>query len=555
MTSSDAWMLVDPGRQDTLISVVWKIATSGDPIFLRQAQIQEALVSSGCSFATIFQGVSDRSVLLAGSATGVVKSGNSTIYLKCPDGVTSTTFQFALPLESVELAGGDLSDEAAFPIHSGVARASKLTLRWNAPSVLDVQRSVFPISTVAKEVAKDLPSQIEEASTDESGTVFQEFPLSIPQASTVPQDSVYEADNSGGDDIGRTRLPAETLTYHPDLDNQLSRNETAGDAASETAISPSDGTPGLLAGDVPGHLANDDFARPSVEADGTTDSYDELFGLTVPRTIEGAAVRADQLPESDAGEERQVMMSQSEPEGSVIVVADVSGESVPGVHQVVEVSSPVTGIIDSIPWARRPDLPESDVPEIKSNIDAGNLGNSGDQDVDMTVSRATQSALIHQLSSGSLGPASPMVHAVRCKEQHANPAHAVVCRICASPIPPQSALMVPRPILGRLRLSTGDDVILDRAVIMGRDPAKDRQVAGERPHVVKLSGADISRSHLEVVLDEWHVLVTDLNSTNGTVVTLPGRLPERLRPGQAIMIEPGTVVSLAEELHFTYEAS
>jgi pSer/pThr/pTyr-binding forkhead associated (FHA) protein len=71
---------------------------------------------------------------------------------------------------------------------------------------------------------------------------------------------------------------------------------------------------------------------------------------------------------------------------------------------------------------------------------------------------------------------------------------------------------------------------------------------------VKLAGADISRSHLEVSLDEWHVLVTDLKSTNGTVVTLPGRSPERLRPGQALMIEPGTVVTLADEVHFTYEA-
>ena len=38
--------------------------------------------------------------------------------------------------------------------------------------------------------------------------------------------------------------------------------------------------------------------------------------------------------------------------------------------------------------------------------------------------------------------------------------------------------------------------------------------------MVKLPSADgdISRTHLRVSLDGWHVLVTDLNSTNGTLV-------------------------------------
>jgi len=92
---------------------------------------------------------------------------------------------------------------------------------------------------------------------------------------------------------------------------------------------------------------------------------------------------------------------------------------------------------------------------------------------------------------------------------------------------------------------------------MGRGPSEGRPVGGERPHLVRLPSTDngISRNHLEVLLDGWHVLVTDLNSTNGTEICRPGRGPERLRPDQPTMIDPGTVVSLADDVTFTFEAS
>jgi len=116
-----------------------------------------------------------------------------------------------------------------------------------------------------------------------------------------------------------------------------------------------------------------------------------------------------------------------------------------------------------------------------------------------------------------------------------------------------------------LRLSLGDVITLDRGVLMGRNPRTDfagaesfgGSAGGERPHVVKLptGDGDISRTHLRVTLDGWHVLVTDLNSTNGTLVTLPGRETLQLRPGEPLPIQPGTVVTLADGIDFRYEAS
>jgi pSer/pThr/pTyr-binding forkhead associated (FHA) protein len=138
-----------------------------------------------------------------------------------------------------------------------------------------------------------------------------------------------------------------------------------------------------------------------------------------------------------------------------------------------------------------------------------------------------------------------------------NPPSEAVCRQCGAPLP-NDAVVVPRPVLGMLRLSTGDVIALDRSVVMGRSPRADRAGADgeERPHVVKLPSADgdISRTHLRVTINGWHVLVTDLDSTNGTLVTLPGRDPEQLRPHEPVPIRPGTVVTLADGIDFRFEA-
>ena len=153
---------------------------------------------------------------------------------------------------------------------------------------------------------------------------------------------------------------------------------------------------------------------------------------------------------------------------------------------------------------------------------------------------------------------APAVPALICPNGHVNPPSAAVCRQCGGPLP-NDPVIVPRPVLGVLRLSTGDVIMLDRGVVMGRHPRADFACAdGEKPpHVVKLPSADgdISRTHLRVTLDGWHVLVTDLESTNGTLVTLPERDPEQLRAGEPVPIRPGTVVTLADGIDFRYEVA
>jgi hypothetical protein len=147
------------------------------------------------------------------------------------------------------------------------------------------------------------------------------------------------------------------------------------------------------------------------------------------------------------------------------------------------------------------------------------------------------------------------VPALICPAGHASPPGSVTCRACGGQLPQQEPVPVPRPVLGILRLSTGDAIPLDRDVLMGRNPRTD--LAGEdRPHMVKVPSGDgeISRTHLTVSLDGWHALVTDLGSTNGTLVELPGRAPQRLRPNEPMPMPAGTLVTLADNIYFTFEA-
>ncbi|MDO4783468.1 MAG: FHA domain-containing protein [Propionibacteriaceae bacterium] len=152
--------------------------------------------------------------------------------------------------------------------------------------------------------------------------------------------------------------------------------------------------------------------------------------------------------------------------------------------------------------------------------------------------------------------AQPQVIATRCRAGHLNAPYATRCRVCGAGIDPQQPQLVPRPPLGVLRLGVNDVVLLDRPVIIGRNPRISHTYAGEQPHLVQVPdpGRDISSQHLEVSLDGWHVAVKDLGSTNGTRVILPGVAPVMLRPHDPLTIEPGTRVVLAGVFEFVFEA-
>lgn len=152
---------------------------------------------------------------------------------------------------------------------------------------------------------------------------------------------------------------------------------------------------------------------------------------------------------------------------------------------------------------------------------------------------------------------TPIVHATRCGNGHLNPTQASVCRACGAPIPDQPHVSVPRPVLGRFVFSSGEVVDVARPMLIGRAPKLGGVVSGQPPELVTVPSPDrgVSGTHVETRLEGWQVLVVDRNSTNGTVIQLPGRPPQRLRSGEPFPITPGTTVVMADEVQFVYEAA
>lgn len=115
----------------------------------------------------------------------------------------------------------------------------------------------------------------------------------------------------------------------------------------------------------------------------------------------------------------------------------------------------------------------------------------------------------------------------------------------------------PHPIEGYLHFSTGQIVPLDRAVIVGRAPSVDYAQRPDLSRSVRIDNLDqdISRNHVEVRLEDGQALVVDLNSANGTMVTIPGQAPQRLTPEEPLRLAIGSIVALSEEISFSYQVS
>lgn len=238
---------------------------------------------------------------------------------------------------------------------------------------------------------------------------------------------------------------------------------------------------------------------PSPVAEVAVDSmspYDDIYGATVARSVQMAAVAAHDAPE---------------------------------------------GLIDEVPPDGAAATPAAERP--------------GDHD-GRTITRAQLGAL-RGVGSGAATPVEAhaggaIVQASLCASQHPNPPAAGLCRVCGGAVSP-TLVNVVRPPLGVLRFSTGAQTRLERPLLIGRNPKVSGMMGTELPEAVQLDvGSGLSRTHLAVRLEGWQVLVEDLNSANGTVVSLPGQLPRRLHPGEPVLLEPGASVDLGGDASFEF---
>lgn len=286
--------------------------------------------------------------------------------------------------------------------------------------------------------------------------------------------------------------------------------------------------------------------QPMAQEHAEAPSYDFLFGATLrPLPLE-EAVRdrpaEDPRPDPSMTATWHTMappkdQPPSEPE------LPVHDEPTPRFAPAVPATS---GLIDAVPgWgaAAHPD-PVPPLPPV-----AGLVGDAPD----VVAQTTNRSGLLAQEASQMPAIVGPTVLAGRCPAGHLTPVHSARCRVCGTDVPEQAAFEIARPPLGVLRLSTGDTVTLDRGVFLGRAPSAPD--AEQRPHLVRVASPDndVSRTHAEVLLDGWHVFVRDLGSTNGTTVELPGQPAVRLRADDLQLLEPGAVITLADEIRCVFE--
>jgi len=292
---------------------------------------------------------------------------------------------------------------------------------------------------------------------------------SVPRETAPDPSSVLDGE-------GHTLAAMEESPEEPSTDVHGDDNESAVSATGSPFASPFE-----------------QVVPPGPSTSSLTGTYDDLFGSTQIRTVEGAAVR----PEEDLHEDGQ--------------------------RVVLEPSEPVN--------------------------DAAHDGRTITMKDLLAISRGAQDPISSRREA-------PSILSVLCPDQHPNTPHDATCRVCGLLIAPQEPIPIPRPPLGRLAFSSGELVVIDRTALIGRSPKASGMLAdGLPPEIIKVESPekDISRTHLELRVEGWQVLAIDLDSANGTFVTVPGRAQQRLRPDVPFIIQPGSRVRLADELEFRFE--
>ncbi|WP_374945378.1 FHA domain-containing protein [Agreia sp.] len=100
----------------------------------------------------------------------------------------------------------------------------------------------------------------------------------------------------------------------------------------------------------------------------------------------------------------------------------------------------------------------------------------------------------------------------------------------------------------RVRIGSHAPFELHVPVYIGRRPRGPRQLGSDQVILVEVPSPtrEVSASHLHIVQRGREVVVTDLKSTNGTAVTLPGSPRIKLQQGDSIVLPPYSRVEIGD---------
>ncbi|MGM0929728.1 MAG: FHA domain-containing protein [Actinomycetota bacterium] len=297
--------------------------------------------------------------------------------------------------------------------------------------------------------------------------------------------------------------------------------------------------------DMTGIYVQDDESDGAAAAADPASAGEEQAGGQAEPDAEAAADDLDQTVVHAAAQRANLPTAprqQSAVQASTAVALDVPAGRTAG-----KPAQP-TDLIDAVPWLTRSAAQPAGPDE--GDHDGQTLMRSDLRD----VPAAPAAPAAPPSASASAPSTAPMVLARMCRDGHANPPTSSVCALCSAQLD-EDAQEAQRPVLGRMRVSTGDVVELDRPVIVGRQPSANRVQGSVMPRLVPVHSAsgDISRSHVEIRLEGWHVILADLRSTNGTVLLRGRQAPRRLGHGEAVMLLDGDIADLGDGISLRFE--
>lgn len=553
-------VLLGPGTSPALVQSLWELLEHAP-------EVHEVLHAVTSSFGVSLAQIPSFGIVDSGDALRIFLRGDLDLTVRLPGGpvdlngrdVTTWTERRLDTPEWYRLTvAGDGQPRPALPLSEGVVLLESLT----------VSLTGTPADEVAAPAAT--PAEVE-APTAVGGVVL--VADAEPVTATVAEPSAGPKPEPGPVPAAEPE-PEIAPEPAPEHDREVSAETVMGllDDDSNFAVEAPEAEPDV-------EPAPERAAHPDqVPAHEMTGSYDHLWERTVVRRIEDAAVRDE--PEEDHGAPAAPVGAAPAPPAAAPPAAAPPAAAA--------AARMIGGLIDSVPWRTGGSAPAaqaappSSLPPLilpPSNLSPLNqpLLNQPPADVPAELHAGQPAADPdafdgdhdgHTIMKGDLAgmaahpapvpePASaagPLVLARVCGRGHANPPTQAQCAACDSPLP-ADAVQVARPRLGRMRVSTGALVDLDQSLVIGRQPSVSRVQGGVMPRLVQVASpsGDISRSHVEVRLEGWHVMLCDLKATNGTVLVREGQPPRRLAQNEMAILLDGDIAELGDDISLRFE--
>lgn len=334
---------------------------------------------------------------------------------------------------------------------------------------------------------------------------------------------------AGAVQIGETTLAPDSSEHGRDLLSQSSDASDSSRANSQEHAGQERNQEGVES--TRGSATSDDSQVAEFD-------FTHMVDHTVYRDARDAEVLIGHTDTPEASLKSEELSGEPEENDSTSVIPSI--EMSPTIPP--EVTNRPPELIRSVPFAGIEGLvaEASDAPGTDSLEPVKADAAKGDHDGHTIVRGRGRSSMGESLPADD--SSARMVNGVLCPQGHSNSPVVERCMQCASTLPDRRIRPVRRPVLARLRMPSGDVHDIAGPIVVGRQPVATELIDGEVPAMLTIDDEAVTRNHAQIMIDDWNILIVDLESTNQTVIALPGQVPRIIAPHDPCIIVPGTEI-------------